>query len=144
MADLIFTQTVSALSLSTSALTIMQIVSPSNHRVRARRLRISFAGTVATNAPVKVLLNLQTTAGTASAGTPFCLNAVAETIQSTSQITFIVEPTSTSAYGTWYVHPETGIDIPITDIVMPGGTRMGLVCLAANAVTLSAQLILEE
>jgi hypothetical protein len=148
MADLAAIQQVTNVSIGTSQVTLVQIKAPTNQRVKITEISISFAGTTNTNAPVQVQGMIQTTAGTASAGTPKPIDGdIQETIQTTTQITFTAEPTYSNILRTWYVHPQTGITIPLSlikPIVLKGGTYFGLVVLAANAVAGSAYIAFEE
>jgi hypothetical protein len=148
MADLVAVQQVTNVSIGTSQVTLIQIKAPTNQRVKITEISVSFAGTTNTNAPIQVQGMIQTTAGTASAGTPKPTDGdVQETIQTSTQITFTGEPTYSSILRSWYVHPQTGIVVPLSlkkPIVLKGGTYFGLVVLAANAVAGSAYIEFEE
>lgn len=148
MADLRFRQVVTNVSSGTTALTLIQFLAPTNQRVVIREVGISFAGTSNTNAPVLVQLMRQTTAGTKSAGSPVPVDSdTAETIQTAASITYTVEPTYGAILASWYVHPQTGIVIPMSTIrppVIAGAGRVGFVVTAANTVSVSAYLEAEE
>jgi hypothetical protein len=73
-----------------------------------------------------------------------CDDSLPETIQSTSRITVTVEPTTGVSDGDWYVHPQTGVVIPLKNIVIKGGGRLGLIVTAAVSVNASAYLECEE
>ena len=148
MADLVAVQRVSLVASGTSAQTYIQLNAPTNQRVKLKEVGISFAGTVNTNAPVNVQLVIQTTAGTASAGTPVATDGdVAETIQATTRVTFTAEPTYAGVLREWNVHPQTGIIVPLPlakPPVLKGGTRVGLVVTAGVTVNASAYIEWEE
>src|SRR6185369_17836172 len=112
----------------TTEQTLIQLLAPTNQRVKLTELSVSFKGTSNTDAPVQVRLMVQTSAGTASSGTPALIDAdMAETIQTASRITFTVEPSYSTVIGTWQVHPQTGLILPMSTIkppVIKGGTRM--------------------
>jgi len=149
MADLRFRQIVTGVTLAgTTEQTLIQLLAPTNQRVKLTELSVSFKGTSNTDAPVQVRLMVQTSAGTASSGTPALIDAdMAETIQTASRITFTVEPSYSTVIGTWQVHPQTGLILPMSTIkppVIKGGTRMALVALAPTTVTCSAYLECEE
>lgn len=150
MADLRFRQIVTGVSLVGAAeQTLIQLLAPTNQRVKLTEMSVSFKGTSNTDAPVQVRLVVQTAAGTASAGTLSLIDAdIGETIQTASRITFTVEPSSPGAViGTWQVHPQTGLIIPFSTIrppIIKGGTRLALVALAPTTVTCSAYMECEE
>jgi len=149
MADLIAVLRASAVSISTSALTLLQITAAAQQRVKLKEVGITFAGTVNTNAPVLVQLMVQTTAGTpGSTPTPVKTDGdMQETVQTTGAIGFSAEPTYGAVLREWYVHPQSGVIVPLPlgrPPVLKGGTRCGLVVTAANAVTGSAYVEFEE
>jgi hypothetical protein len=148
MADLVAVARSGAVSISTSALTLIQIKAPGNQRVKITQISVNFQGTVNTNAPVLVQCMIQTTAGTASSTTPLPTDGdVQETIQTTAQKTFTVEPTYSSILREWYVHPQTSVLAPESlkkPIVLKGGQYFGITVTAGVAVTGSAYIEFEE
>ena len=149
MADLRAVQSVSAVSLSAAAAqTLIQLLAPTNQRVKLCEIGISFNGTVNTAVPVLVQLMLQTTAGTRTTGSPITEDGDdAETIQTVTGITFTVEPTYSSILRQWYVHPQTGAVLPLPiqrPITVKGAQRIALVANAPAAVSGSAYIEFEE
>jgi len=91
-----------------AALTALQLVAASNHRVYIDKIDVSFKGIVVTDAPIKVRILRQTTAGTMSALTPTKGNdADDETLQITAQHTATAEPTAGDLLDSGEVHPQT-------------------------------------
>ncbi len=148
MADIFGVSKTAEVALTAAtARTIVQHVSPSNHRVKVYRWGVSFDGTNATAEPVLVRLLRQTTAGTMSALTPTQTRPVAETIQSTAQHSATVEPTAGDVLDIQEIHPQTGYDYTFTlgqEIVMAGGTRIGIECTAPAGVNAVGKLFFEE
>lgn len=130
-----------------TAKTIVQLVAPTNHRVKLLRWGVSFDGTNATAEPVTVRLLRQTTAGTMTSLTPVQVRPVAETIQATAQHTATVEPTAGDVLDIQDVHPQTGYDYTFTpgqEIVLAGGGRIGIECTAPAIVNVVGKLFFEE
>lgn len=149
MAGVGFNVTSASVATGTSAKTILQIVAPTNQRLLVRRATISFKGTVNSNAPVKVDILRQTTAGTSSAATVVKKNdADDETLQTTARETFTVEPTAGDVLTTSFIHPQGGaLDIMFPDklpIPVKGGGRLGLRVTADNDVQCVASFEGEE
>ncbi len=149
MAGLHIKGTTAAIALAAAtAETIIQIVSPANQRVKLKRWGVYFDGASATAVPVLVKLHVQTSAGTMSALTPAKWNSDdAETIQTTMQHTATAEPTTGAALEEKLVHPQQGYEIiyPLGDeLVLPGGTKLGIVCTAPAIVNVRAEVYCEE
>jgi len=137
------------IAFSTSTKTLAQIIAAANHRVRVERVRVSFKGTSAAEAPVLVKLAVQTDAGTMSSLTLAKANSADdETLQTTAQHTATSEPTTTTVLASQLVHPQGSYDFvfpPGRDLFMPGGTRLGvLLDTPTQAGTAGVSFELEE
>lgn len=130
------------------AKTVLQLVAPTNHRVKILRFGVFFDGTSTTGEPVQIRLLLQTTAGTMSALTPVKLDGgISDTIQSTAQHTATVEPTAGSVIETYECHPQQGIYIIFPqgqEPILAGTTRIGLELTAPASVNCRATIVFEE
>lgn len=129
--------------------TILQILAPTNQRLRILEWGVSFQGTSTTAEPIQCELLRQTTAGTASGVTPVLNDDdIAQAIQTTAQGTFTAEPTSGDILQTVYVHPQTGFVYPvpgINDIMVAGGGRLGIRVVSPGAtVDATAYIKFEE
>lgn len=132
------------------AKTVIQVVAPSNIRVKILGWGVGFDGILTTGQPVQVRLLRQTTAGTMSALTPVNTNSVAETIQSTAQQNATAEPTAGNVIWIGAVHPQQGIVLQYpygSEPIIAGGGRVGLevnVQAGQSAVNARAYMICEE
>ena len=148
MADIFAVSKTAEVALSAAtAKTIVQLVAPTNHRVKLLGWGVSFDGVSTTAEPVLVRLLRQTTAGTMRALTPVQLRPVAETIQSTSQHTATAEPTAGDVLDIQEVHPQTGYEKMSTqgqEFVLGGGGRVGIECTAPATVNVVGKLFFEE
>lgn len=131
--------------------TLLQVVAPTHQRLRIKRMKVDFQGASAAAKPARVRLLRQTTAGTASAGTVVKTDPNgSETVQSTSQVTFTVEPTASDVLWSGYVPVfNGGIEIPLDfqGWEVAGGGKVGIDVLTAAAeatVASSAALFWEE
>lgn len=119
--------------------TVLQLVAATNHRVRIIGWGIAFDGVDPTEEPVKVVLKRSTTAGTSSAGTVVKADdSLAETLQTTSRITFTAEPTAGDELEARYVHPQAGYEKLYPEgreIIVGGGDRIGLEVTTPTGVT---------
>jgi len=138
MAGVKFCATTAEIATGTSAKTVLQLVAASNHRVLISRLGIYFDGTSATAEPIQVRILRQTTAGTMSSLALVKLNSADdETLQTTAQHTATVEPTAGDVLSVAEVHPQGGYEVIFPqgwEIIMPGGTRLGVEVTAPAAV----------
>ncbi len=150
MAALQFSACTAAITLTgATAKTIVQILAPTNQRVKVLGWRVSFAGNSGTAVPVVVRVLYQTTAGTMSALTPKKTQRPvgSETIQTTALHTATVEPSAGDVVKTYHIHPQTGIDRPFTPgegIVLAGGERLGIECTAPVGVDVIGGFDCEE
>ena len=131
-----------------TAETVIQLVAPSNHRVKVLRWGVFFDGTSVTAEPVQIRLLRQTTAGTATALTLVKMDdSLAETLQTSAQHDFTAEPTPGDVLESFNVHPQQGIEImyPLgQEPIIGGGDRMGLELTAPAAVNCRAFMVFEE
>jgi len=132
-----------------TAKTILQLVAPANQRLAIKGFSVSFDGVSATAEPVQVDLVKQTTAGTMSAATPVAeqIGLGAEAIQATANKNATAEPTTTDVLRRYNIHPQTGREIRYgldDEIVMAGGTRVGLRCTAPAGVNVVGHITAEE
>ena len=128
--------------------TVVQLVAPSNHRLKILRWGVWFDGTSGSAEPVQVELKRQTTAGTMSALTLVKQDdSIAETLQATAQHTATVEPTEGDVLDIKEVHPQSAYEIiyPLgQEIIVGGGDRVGIACNAPAIVNVRAQIVYEE
>jgi len=137
-----------ALSAST-AKTVLQLVAPSNQRLKLLRWGLYFDGSSATDSPVYIRLLRQTTAGTMTSLSIVKNNSGdSETLQGTAQHTATVEPTAGDVVDSINVHPQGGgyeVIFPVgQEIIIPGGGRIGIECTAGASVNVTAKFIYEE
>jgi len=128
--------------------TLLQLVAAANHRVKIISWSVSFDGVSVTAEPVQVVLQRQTTAGTASANTPVKLDdSIADTLLTAFQDTFTVEPTSTDVLEAMEVHPQQGYEkiYPFgAEPIVGGGDRIGIRCTAPAVVNARCSIHFEE
>lgn len=120
--------------------TIVQVIAPSNHRLKIKEISVGFRGIDATAVPIVIDWLEQSTAGTTGgdggALTPVKDDASAdETLQVTAtkgpstDAAWTTEPTAGNVRRTWVRHPQSNllylsqIDVPLW---VPGGGRGGL------------------
>lgn len=147
-----------ALSAAT-AQTVLQIIAPTNQRVRITEYEFSFDGTNSANTPAQVRVMRQTggtfsttlTTGAAGAAGIAKLNdlySVAETIQTSAKTAASVEPT----YGEvlrWFTIPVFGGTVvipcpPGQEDYVPGGSKLGITVTAPQAVNVYVTARCEE
>ncbi len=129
--------------------TMVQLLAASNHRILIHAIFVTFNGTSATEAPVLVEAGLQDGAGTSSSLTLAKANAADdETLQTTALQTFSAEPSNTTPiYAQWYVHPQSGIVIPLQmpkPQVVLGSGRWALRVTSALSVNFAVTVHAEE
>lgn len=148
MADLFGSAVTAEIALSAAtAKTILQLIAPTNHRVKILGWGVSFDGTSASAEPVVVRLLRQTTAGTVTSLTPKQTRTAAETIQSTASHTATAEPTAGDVLDIQNVHPQGSHFWPMTpgqEIVVGGGGRIGIECTAPANVNVIGKMFFEE
>lgn len=152
MAGLLIVGTSGAVALAAAtAKTVYQIIAASNHRIKIKAWGVYFDGATATNVPVVVKLDRQTTAigGSPTAATLKKIEpGAAETVQTTGAISAGgAEPTTTDNMKTIEVHPQSSYEEqcpPGDEYIVAGGARLGIVCNAPNVVNVVAWVRIEE
>lgn len=150
MADLFGTANTAEVALAAATTkTVIQIIAPTNHRVKVMGWGVFFDGVSATAEPVQVELLRQTSAGTMSALTPVKTDAASETLLTTAQHTATVEPAASDVLDAVEVHPQAGYEricsTPGSQLfVVGGGGRVGIRCTAPAAVNVRAKIFFEE
>lgn len=129
--------------------TMLQILAPANHRVVVKRVGVYFDGISPTEQPIEIMAARQTTVGGGSSGcTPVKLdNSLAETIQTSGIMGCTSEPTTTDIVEVCEAHPQQSYEwiYPLTEeIVVAGGTRLGIIVKAPQAVNCRTKLVIEE
>jgi hypothetical protein len=130
--------------------TILQLITSSAVSIKIKEIGISFNGTSNIATPIDVQLLLQTTAGTASAGTVSKINGTdSYSLATTSQITFTVEPTTSTFFHRWFIHPQTGfvyVAQPGAEIVLAVSSRVGIRLATAPSagINVNCYIIWEE
>lgn len=130
-----------------TAKTVLQIVAPSNHRLKLTRWGVFFDGATPSAEPVVVELIRQTTAGTMTTLTPVVEVPITETIQSTAYHTATGEPTAGDVLRRREVHPQAGYEyiFPLgQELHIPGGGRLGIRITSPAAVNAIGSLGWEE
>lgn len=122
------TPTVTTVATGTGPRTLLQLIAASNHRTIVKQIDVSFNGVTAGDGPILIDVMVQTNAGTQSALTLSKINSLdTETLQTTATQGFSsTDPTSTTTIWQGYWHEMTGGVIPVFDIPIPGGTRLGV------------------
>lgn len=149
MADLQFSARVPEVALSSDTTgTVIQLIAPANQRVKVLRWGLFFDGTQPRNEPVSVRILRQTSSGTATFFNPVKLDgSISETIQTTARKTFTLEPTDGDILESYNIHPQQGIFVPYVlgqEIILSGGSRLGISCAAPNDVNVTAFIVGEE
>lgn len=135
-----------ALAASTKK-TVLQLTAPANQRLILKRWGIFFDGVDPLAAPVEVELLFQTTAGTLSSLTPVKLTPGSETVQATAGYNATAEPTAGDLVEAAEVHPQSGYEVIMPlgeEIIIPGGSRIGITALAGATVNARAKMLFEE
>lgn len=149
MAGLKVAATTAEIALSAAtAKTVIQIVAPTNQKLKVERIGLFFDGVSPTGEPVQVRVLRQTTAGTMTSLTPVKRNnGDGETIQGTAQHTATAEPTAGDVYDVFEIHPQSGYDIffPLgQEPLVKGGDRLGIECTAPAAVNVRCKVWWDE
>ncbi len=128
--------------------TIIQLLAVANHRVALLGYGMGGAGISNTEEPGIVDILRQSDAGTASALTLVKLQAtLTETLLTTGQDTFTVEPASGDVLRTHTLHPQAAFDIRDAfsrEIIIGTAGRLAIRALFAQAQTLDAYMDFEE
>ena len=130
-----------------TAKTVVQLVSPANHRVKVLGWGVYFDGVNSTATPVRARLVRQTSAGTMSALTPAKLAPRAESLLCTAQHSATAEPVLGDVVDQALIHPQQGYEVKFTpgqEVIMGGSERLGIECTAPAGVNVTAKIIFEE
>lgn len=125
--------------------TVLQITAPANQRLRLKGFSITVGGTSAVDLTVRLLK--QTTAGTSgTAVTPIKVDPAApETIQSTAATNFSVEPTAGDVLQYKRLQGSYEKIFPLgQEIILAGGSRLGIECNCVTVVSVAAEFLYEE
>ena len=143
-----FIQTAEVALSAATAKTVIQLVAPSNHRLKVLGWGVFFDGVSVTAEPVQVRLLRQTTAGTMSALTPVKQDdSLSESLQATAQHTATAEPTAGDVLDMIECHPQQGYEIAYSmgqEVIVGGGDRIGIECTAPANVNVRAKIRYEE
>lgn len=136
-------------ALTTTQVTVVQLVAAANQRAKVLGYGFYLDGVLNSAQPVEIIVQRQTTAGTANAGTPKLVEKeLTETIQTTAQITFSsTEPTYGDVLKTFTVHPQLGYEYlaPLgQEDIIQGGGRLGFTAHAPAAVNIRGYVKFEE
>lgn len=110
-------------------LTLLQLIAPTNQGLILKQCEVSMNGITAADPSVYFDVVVETTAGTMSSATAAIAKrdaTMSESIQMTAQHTATVTPTATDIKWGGYYHEMTGGVIPLKNIRIPGGTRLGI------------------
>jgi len=141
MAGVKFRVRTNPITTGTSAKTLLQIVAASNHGVLLNAIGVDFNGVSNTDAPIRVDVLRQTTAGTMGTSASSIVkdpDDSDETLQTTIQDTASSEPTAGDILMTRYVHPQSGYDWAARfgeEIKIGGGDRLGIRVTASVSVS---------
>lgn len=129
--------------------TILQILAPANQRLLVDTISVCFDGISPTNEPVTVQIARQSTAGTSSGSANIRKldSTDDETLQASATYGMTVEPTTGDVLFQLTVHPQGGLIMQLPEnrrIVVPGGTRLGILITAPNNVNANAHIWYEE
>ena len=128
--------------------TILQLVASANQRDVLTGYNMNGEGVSNTETPGLWDLMRQTTAGTSAAGTVTQEDdSIAETLLTTSRITFTVEPTAGDLARLHTVHPQTSLYVKeqfSREKIIGGGDRMGLRANYAQAQNVGVSMDFEE
>lgn len=148
MAGVGFVAATAEITSGTAAITLLQIVAPTNQRLKVREVSVSGKGVSNTGTPGKVRVLRQTSAGTMSALTPVKWDSTDdETLQVTAQHTATAEPSAGNVLMIEEMHPQTGFcwQAPFGgEIIVPGGTRLGVEITLDASISVVARMIGEE
>lgn len=148
MSDIFGIQSVGSTSLAAAtAKTVVQVLAPTNHRVKITGWGVFFDGISGTAAPVQVRILRQTSAGTMTTGTPVKTAPRAESLLTTGFTNATVEPTFSDVLDIVMVHPQQGYEIKFAqgqEIIVGGAERVGIEITAPAIVNARAKLLFEE
>jgi hypothetical protein len=139
-------------NINANTMTVMQLVAPTNQRLRVTALEISFDGTNSANAPALVTLERQTSGTFSNTLVPPKKtnepSGVGETLQANTKNGQSAAPTSGDVLRNWFVPVFGGLVIypfaPGQEVMVPGGTILGVKVQTTAAVNCSGGLCYEE
>jgi len=129
------------------AKTVLQVIAPTNQRLKIKRWGVFFDGTSGTASAVQVRVLRQSGDGTFTSLTPVKQVAGSEVVQASAQHTATVEPTPSDVIDMAEVHPQSGYEVIIPfdmPLEIPGGTRVGIECTAPDGVNVRSKIVFEE
>lgn len=128
--------------------TVLQLIADTNVIVAVQEVLISFDGINNTAAPVNILIERQTSAGTATSRTPLKTKDTSTSLSSTGSENASAEPTSGDILVTFHIHPQSGViySVPLPDgeLEIPGGARLGLAITSPTTINCLATIKGEE
>ena len=135
-----------------TAQTVIQLVAPTNQRLKITSWRVSFNGTNSANTPATVQIERQTGGTfTNTAVAPVKVNdptGTGETLQASAKTAVTVEPTVGDILDEFF-EPVFGGFIgwqytPGQEVIVPGGTLLGFKVNAPQSVNVEATIYYEE
>lgn len=135
-----------------TAQTVIQIVAPTNQRLKITGSKVSFNGTNSANTPATVQWVYQTGGTfTNTAVAPVKTNdanGVGETLQASSKNTATAEPTVTYTADSFFEPVFGGFigwqQTPGQELIVPGGSLLGLKINAPQSVNVAVSIDYEE
>jgi hypothetical protein len=128
--------------------TLIQLVAAAQQRIVIHSIHLFGKGSVPASANDEFYLAIQTTTGT---GSSLTLNKMVasypETLQSTAQKTFTVEPTTGINLWQGALHEQGSLILtfpPEHRIHIAGGTRVGLICSMTGYFAVEVYMLCEE
>lgn len=132
---------------ASTAKTVIQIQSPTGHRVKILGWGVFFDGANAATNPARCRLMRQTTAGTMTSGAPTKVATRAESLLTTMTHTATAEPTAGDVIEIVTCHPQQGYEVkfpPGQEPTMGGGERVGIEVFVAAGVNCFPKIFFEE
>lgn len=152
MADLNFAAAPPEIAVPvTTVQTLLQVVAPTNQRLKVKEISVAFKGTSNTASPILVEVLYQSSAGTGGNALTLVKEDpdVQATIQSTAQYGpwSTTEPTAGAVVAREEVHPQTGFlwQAPFGgEYKVPGGSRFAVRVTCPATVSCTARMRVEE
>lgn len=128
--------------------TVLQVAASASKAIEVVRWSVSFNGVSASDAPVRVELLRVTSAGTSSAFTPVKLDPATTPALATARTAHTAEPTVGDIIEPYQVTPYGGLLLvqyaPDERPKVEANGRIGIRCLAAAGVNVTAHLVFAE
>jgi hypothetical protein len=130
--------------VANTAKTVLQLVAPTQQRLRIQGFSVTVAGTLPVDLTLRVLR--QTTAGTGTPLIPVKLEPGAdETIQTTVATNFSAEPTAGDVLQFKRLQGSYEKIFPLgQEIIVEGGGRIGIEVTCPATATVAAEFVFEE